>query len=136
MADDARYFRFFFAAAGVRDCGNGRRVALAKRRSNRGEVVGHLLVPLCRRSAGELVSVTDRVKAKICGGQGCCAVSVAYLGSWSWSAGQVRIVHGKSAAESVPRSRDIPMCDVPACRGGRRACASVEAKGGERLCSF
>ena len=44
----------------------------------------------------------------------CCPVSVAHLGSWS--TGQVRIVHGKSAAGSVPRSRYLPMCDVPAWR--------------------
>lgn len=61
-------------------------------------------------------------------------MSVAHLRSWS--AGEVRIVHGKSSVESVPRSRYLPTCDVPAWRGGRCTCASVEAKGGEMLSSF
>jgi hypothetical protein len=51
---------------------------------------------------------------------------VAHLGSRS--AGQVRIVHGQSAAEGVPRSRCIPMCNMPAWRGVRLTCTSVEAK--------
>lgn len=59
---------------------------------------------------------------------------VAYLGSWS--AGQVLIVHGKPAAESVARSRYLPMFDVPAWRGERYTCASVRAKGGEMLTSL
>jgi len=116
----------------ARGYGSGRRGALSKRRSSRGRVVGRLLVPLCRRSAGEHMSVNGEVIAQV-GGKGevwtGCTVRVAYLGSWS--AGQARIVHGKCPAGSVPRSRCIAICDVPAWRGVRCTCALVGAKGGK-----
>ena len=70
MIAGARDVPLVFAAAGARGCGSGRRVALAKRRSSQGRVVGHLLVPLCCRSAGELVSVNAEVNAQVGGGQG------------------------------------------------------------------
>lgn len=71
MVAGAKDLQLVFAAAGARGCGNGRRVALAKRRSSQGRVVGHLLVPLRCRSAGELVSVNGEVNARVGGRQGC-----------------------------------------------------------------
>ena len=92
-------------------------------------MVGRLLVPLCRRSAVENVSVNGQSEgtAQRQGSRWTvCAVGVAHLGSRS--AGQVRGVHGKSTAESVPRRRCIFMCDVPAWRYVSCTYARVAAK--------
>ena len=81
-------------------------MALAKRRSSQGRVVGHLLVPLCCKSAGELVSVNGEVDARSVAGKSVdllcseCGVPWELVGR-SGSHSPWQVGSGKCGSESL-----------------------------------
>ena len=98
--------------------------------------MGHLLVPLCCRNAGELVSVNGKMDTRVGGRQECEFAEQEVWRTLGVGLSDRFASMASPQLESKPRSRCAPMCDVPAWRGGKCTCAPVEAKDGEVLSSL